>query len=487
MLKIKITDIDKNALALKEIKYIFETLCLTIGTPWHFVPAHFTGPVDVYYGLNETVSARLYIKANPESVLKSKKAPRVFQESGITFMDFSDQPVAASYTTTSDNQVVLKNDIVYSLFYLIAGKSEADIPRNKLDQHDVFQSVLYKNNLLHTPVFNQYAELIAELFADVYEFAPRWKDGKKAALALSHDTDYPEMIKSIEILRYILTNRNKLKFSTIPDILSGKNHFWQFDNFIELEQAYGAKSAFYFCPLKGSLFRYFFIAPDPFYDTSTTKFKAVFKKLNDIGFETGLHSSYFAYQSLASFKKEKEKLQEEAGFEIVGNRHHYWHLNQDDPSETAFIHQESGLFYDSSLSFEKHSGFRYSICTPFNLWHKTQEKALSILQLPPTLMDDHLFGHARNHSFATFKEHIDSLVQSVADYRGVFVADFHARVLNTTFFPQWGEAYQYLLEAIAAREDFYIDTPINICKYWQERMTHLKNQAKDEVSGVYQR
>ena len=167
--------------------------------------------------------------------------------------------------------------------------------------------------------------------------------------------------------------------------------------------------------------------------------------------------------------------------EILGNRHHYWHMNPENPSETALIHQNSGLFYDSSISFERHSGFRYSICTPFNLWNEKASEALSILQLPPTLMDDHLFGHAEHTSFSNYEEHIDSLVNAVTENGGVFVADFHVRVLNSTFYPKWADAYKYLLETVTRKGEFYIDTPLNISKHWQQRITKIKESSKDEI------
>jgi len=178
------------------------------------------------------------------------------------------------------------------------------------------------------------------------------------------------------------------------------------------------------------------------------KYKKAVQILLENDFEVGQHASYFAFKSEKQFKKEKDKLETVFGVEILGNRHHYWHTNPEDPSETALIHENIGLLYDSSISFEKHSGFRYSICTPFHLWSRNESKMLSVLQIPPTLMDDHLFGYQKYNSFSNYEEQIASLVHSVLKNQGVFVADFHTRVLNSTFSPNWGVAYEYLLKTI---------------------------------------
>ena len=94
--------------------------------------------------------------------------------------------------------------------------------------------------------------------------------------------------------------------------------------------------------------------------------------------------------------------------------------------------------------------------------------------------------HARPVPFTTmshFKKygsHIDSLLDSVKKYEGVFCADYHVRGLNTTFYPKWGESYKYLLNEICMSNDFYSNTPINIAKYWLSREQKILDRSIDE-------
>ena len=90
--------------------------------------------------------------------------------------------------------------------------------------------------------------------------------------------------------------------------------------------------------------------------------------------------------------------------------------------------------YDTSIVFQQHSGFRYGICSPYFLYDKVEKKDIKVLQLPPTVMDDHLFTHANNTKFKTFEDHIDSLVDTIYKYQGILMVDFHVRVLIKCFF-----------------------------------------------------
>jgi hypothetical protein len=373
-----------------------------------------------------------------------------------------------------DNEkVLLTNDIIFSSFYLLTGWNEKFINRDNKDRHNIQQSFLYQNNLLHTPIVNKYADILLDVFKGSRQPLPPWPYGKKYAVALSHDVDYPVMIKWIEAIRYCAKNKPNINPVKIFDILFGKETFWNFEKCMELETRYSLKSAFYFCGYKGNLLRYLFYSPDPFYDVSGKKFYQVFQNIKNQGFEIGMHASYLAYKSVVSFKAEKQKIESVLGKNITGNRHHYWHWNQDDPAQTSAIHNEIGLVYDSSICFEKHSGFRYAISSPFHLYASNASARIDTLQLPPSLMDSHLFDFRKESNFTKYEDMIDSLIHNAKSSGGVFVVDFHPRTLNNTFFPEWGDSYKYLLDEICKNDDFFCDTPTGIANYWLEREKQL--------------
>jgi len=343
---------------------------------------------------------------------------------------------------------------------------------------------LYREKILHDPIVNQYATLLRDLFKTSHHPIPLWPSNKKYAVAFSHDVDYPEMIRPIEVVRYLGKYKSKAKLTKIIDIFTGKENFWKFEDWVKLENRYGLKSAMYFCGAKGSLLRYFLKAPDPFYDIREDQFKGVLNDLVQGGFEVGMHSSYLAYQSIGKFQKEKKTVEESLGGPIFGNRHHYWHMNPDNLSETAVMHDEIGLYYDSSICFAKRSGFRFGICSPFHLYDPLRQREVGVLELPTSLMDDHLFKYFRLSYFSKPQFEIDALMDSVNRYSGLFFVDYHVRGFNETFYPKWVASYQYILEKINEDGDVYSDTPLNIARYWKKREEDILRESKDEYRGV---
>ena len=160
-------------------------------------------------------------------------------------------------------------------------------------------------------------------------------------------------------------------------VLVGKKHHWQFDYWMRMEQELEFRSAFYFVPRKGSLLEYATHTPDPFYDINSKNFKNLFSSLSDNGFEIGLHASYRAHESEENFYAEKMKLEKLCGQKIIGNRHHYWHLNPHDNEETLLMHEKIGLEYDASIFNEHFLGWKRGLCSPYYPFHTKSRKQIN--------------------------------------------------------------------------------------------------------------
>jgi len=363
-------DPDSTPLGLKKTKYVLKLLLKTAGFPYHFTK-HCKNADIVYRGNDSTgeCNARLVIKSdeNLKKFCDKKHSGRILEEGGIPFIVFdklghTDNPTLSG---AEDNRVI-ENDIIFSVFYLVEGIQEKWTDKDKHGIHNVTQSFLYKDDYLYKSIVNIYSNLLREFFYESHQPLDIWPDNKTYAVALTHDCDYPEIKRGVEAVRYIIKKKASAKIHKIFDILFSKNQtFWNFSEWIELEQKYGLKSAFYFCAFKGSMWTYYLTNPNPFYDITTTKYRNLFRDLKGKGFEIGLHSSYHAYASEEAFRDEREKLMECSEAEVLGNRHHYWHTSPKNFCDTVGIHRNVGFLYDTSLCFEKHCGFRRSICTPF--------------------------------------------------------------------------------------------------------------------------
>jgi len=481
--RIIIEKIPGGSLAISEIKYTFRTFLSIAGLPFHFIEDE-KERADIYYGKDCPGDYGLFIEMADIRRENIGRPIKAVKENNHVFLLFTNRQREDNLLITKTNNTCIWNDIILSSFYLLSGWEERFIHRDRKDRHVVQESFLYREKILHDPIVNQYSTMLRNLFRTSHNPISLWPSNKRYAVALSHDVDYPEMFRWIEVLRYLGKYRMKSKMRKVIDIIIGKESFWKFEDWVKLENRYGLKSAMYFCGAKGSLLRYVFKAPDPFYDVRQDQFKRVLNYLVQNGFEVGLHSSYLAYQSTDRFLEEKITVEESLREPIFGNRHHYWHMNPDNLSETALIHDEIGLLYDSSVCFAKRCGFRFGICSPFHLYDPIRHRHARVLELPTSLMDDHLFKYFGLSYFSKPQFEIDALINSVKEHGGVFLVDYHVRGFNETFYPKWVETYKYILNKINEDGDFYSDTPLNIARYWKNREEDILRESKDEYCGV---
>jgi len=469
----------EGSLTLSEIKYTFQTLLNIAGLPYHFIKDQ-KDRADIYYGKACLGEYGLFIERADIRRENIGSPTKVVKENHRVFLLFANNQREDRLFVENKKHPCIWNDIILSSFYLLSGWEERFIHRDRKDRHVVKESFLYRERILHDPIVNQYATLLRDLFSASHDPVPLWPSNKKYAVALSHDVDYPEMIRWIEVLRYLWKYKSKAKLVKVIDIITGKENFWKFEDWVNLENRHGLKSAMYFCGAKGGLLRYVLKAPDPFYDVRENQFKGILNHLFQKGFEVGMHSSYLAYQSIDRFLEEKKTVEESLRQSIFGNRHHYWHMNPDRPSETAVMHEKVGLFYDSSICFSKRSGFRFGICSPFHFYDPIRQGPVGVLELPTSLMDDHLFKYFRLSYFTNPQFEIDALIHSVKEHAGLFVLDYHVRGFNKTFYPRWVESYEYILKKAKEEGDYYSDTPLNIAKFWKNREENILGESKDE-------
>jgi hypothetical protein len=178
--------------------------------------------------------------------------------------------------------------------------------------------------------------------------------------------------------------------------------------------------------------------PDVFYDIRSAEFRRLFQYLIEEGCEIGLHASYHAHRTAGQIGREKRVLESVAGTTVEGGRHHYWHLNPEAPNDTLLEHERAGLAYDSSLGFEFYPGFRRGICHPFRVFHPGERREIGTLQLPPTWMDDHFDRRLAKNEVKDPDSYATALLGHVRATGGIAVLDYHARGMNSDFYPRYG-------------------------------------------------
>ena len=462
-----------------EVAYVFRTLLTTGGYPWHLEWADAAqGPVDIAYGEAARERAIVFI---PQVNWEFARAPACDPvESGVLhgvpFLQFNGAAPAGA--GARDGVLEFSTDVIFSSYWWLTGAREPTYPRDRWDNLSLDGSVIRRDGLLMRPPVSLLADCLRRHFQAMGLAAtrPGWVGQHGGAFAFTHDVDYPEIIRWIEAPRALLQGRPALA----RDLTTGRSHFWQFQEWIAFERELGARPTFYFMVRRGSLPRYALGTPDAFYDVETPRFAALFNELRARGCEIGLHASYHAHRSAAELAKEREKLERVAGTAVLGNRHHYWHLDPRSPNETLRRHEAAGLSYDSSLAFEFYPGFRRGICHPFQPFHPGERRVLDIVQLPPAWMDDHFDRRRTVNGIEDPDATAQALVDVVRHTGGVALVDYHARGMNADVFPRYGP----WLRRFAGRElagNVSFRTGAEITREFQDHARTLECVSRDEL------
>jgi hypothetical protein len=378
---------------------------------------------------------------------------------------------------------VCHRDIIFDIFWLTTGQEEKYWPQNKHGHFDL-SGAASQQQALRLALGSGLGSSLEKIFSEwgCPAPAPRWPAGKRAAAGIGHDVDYPEVIPWLEPWR-IIHRRRWRGAGAATAVWRGERSHWHFSSWMQLEKSLGTRSAFYFVPRQGSLLEYAAGTPDPFYDVRSPHFRKLFRDLADEGFEIGLHASYLAFTSHDKFASEKQLLEEASNQSVLGNRHHYWHLNPQDPESTLRLHEQIGMKYDTSLIHERYLGWRRGLSWPFFPFHQKERRELKTLQISTTWMDDQLFGYRQDNP-GDRRELLQALADKAAEQGGCLLIDVHDYVYDDVLFPDWAETYRSLWEYLISRSDFWIDTPGNIAEHWIKRHTNITKASQGLTGAV---
>lgn len=423
-----------------EAKYVLQTLLHTAGFATHFVWADDDRSADLYYGPRTDSAARVQI---PSIGWRFDSAPdrapaAVVTALALPFFTFPGEVRRAGLSDATSLR--FPSDIVFASYWLLTGAAEPSYPRSRFDDLDLDASLFVREQLGSQPLVSLYAARLRAFLDPNGTLAVPWEwEGRDArfAFALTHDVDYPEIIRPIEVAR-VLAARKVKGLGLAGRVARGDSHFWIFREWMDVAQRAGTRSCFYFMARQGSLLQYAMGTPDDFYDVRTPRFQRLFDELRESGCEIGLHASYHAHRSSAQLKHEVQRIADAARVECSGNRHHYWHLDPDNPNETLRRHGEAGLRYDSSLGLEYYPGYRRAICHPFRVFHPGTRRQLPTVQLPPAWMDDHFDRRRAKNGITDPDAAARALLEAARATRGIVVVDYHSRGLNTDFYPHYG-------------------------------------------------
>jgi hypothetical protein len=428
-----------------EVKYVFRTLTRIAGFPYEFRWINRGDDhqaVDVYYGPkpeDSTASVTIPACGRHFSSASWSEPQGLADDNGVPVLEFHADPTNHA-RCRGGTGLSFSEDVIYGCFWLLIGAREPHYSRDRWDNLHLDGSSFLRLNLQSKPLVSMYGTMLRDHFRRQgrTHLTPPWSQlGDRLAVALTHDVDYPEIIRWVECLRLLASRRHK-GLRLAGQVLRGNSNFWKFPEWMAFAKELGGRSAFYFMARQGSLLQYARGTPDAFYDVRTPAFRSLLEQMKEEGFEVGLHASFNAYRDSDQLAREKQLIEEVAGGTVDGNRHHFWHMDPTAPHETMQKHEAVGLKYDSSLAFELYPGFRRGICHPFRPFHPVQRRELRLVQLPPAWMDDHYDRRLAYNKIEDAVTYAKTLADLTRTTGGALVLDYHVRGMNADFYPRYG-------------------------------------------------
>ena len=360
------------------------------------------------------------------------------------------QKDASEEIKTEDNHKVITNkndsihfgfDIIMSAFHLLSCQEEYLI--KKRDKHGRFlgeYSPRDNYNLLEEPLVHYYALILRECILSLSNnaYLPSSKENLRAFL--THDVDNIDKnfwLVSSKIL-HLLKKPSLIKLRSLLNILkTDKYHYWNFEEYIKLENKYNAKSIFYF--LGGKRGRY-----GARYNWG--RLKNIFHYIQKRGWGVGLHANYYYFDDTSNLKMNKEILELVSNSKIIGNRTHYLRFKI---PETFHKLIESNIKYDTSIGYPDRVGFRAGFAFPYKPFNIERNEVINIIEIPLIIMDVVLFAQFGQDKERILRK-IKELINKVEGVGGYITINWHNIYLSNEEFNGCREMYEEILNYICA-------------------------------------
>lgn len=421
---------------------------MALGYAWREVES--TQDADVYYGSPRSATARLTINASPWT---HSSLAECFTETPLTI-------------TNGARGWHIAEDIPHLLFQLMTGAAESTWRRGR---HGLLRVPPDSQPAMRRATASRCVLALGDAFraAGLPRGIPRWPRGAVAAAAVSHDVDYPEVVRALEPLR-IVARQGVGGIGAAWSAVTGRRHHWHFDTWMTLERSLGIASVFYFAARRGSVLQYALGRPDPLYSIHDPRIADVIRMLVAGGWEVGLHASYDTWRSTEMLVSERAALETVTGQPIAGLRHHYWHLDEVHPQRTLQAHADTGFLYDASLAHDSVMGFRHGVAWPYRPWNADTGRPIETLQLPTSWMEEHSFSHWSG-SRADATTALNELVDTVSTVGGCLLVDLHEYMVDEVLHPGRFAMSRSLLTRVASDSAFWTATPVEIARHWCAR------------------
>jgi len=358
-------------------------------------------------------------------------------------------PVIYGHPLPNQNFIQVENgcirlgiDIFGSIFFMLTRYEEYVKPdRDQFDRFPATASLAYQEGFLHRPIVNEYVEI---LWACMKKLWPGLKrKPRQFKMQVSHDVDLPYqhaftglplLARNVagELLKRRKPRQGLSRICTWSQVKQGNlsaDPFNTFDWLMDLSEKHGLTSAFYFITDTTDHKR------DGNYDIRHPLICQLLQRIHQRGHEIGLHPSFNTYLDAVQTHKEFEILRQvcvEAGIEqnSWGGRQHC--LRWKVPLTWRCL-ENSGLSYDSTLTFADVAGFRCGTCYEYPVYDVESRESLDLVERPLVVMECSVLNRQymdMEKDLLRAFNHIRDLKMVCRQFKGDFTLLWHNSMLH---------------------------------------------------------
>lgn len=461
--------IDKRLAHKNEAIYVFRTFCAVMGLGM----ALKENPQDAQINYSSQAQAGAINIVPDDYSLWFAKIPQAKMVEGKIILSVHGSKHERIFERLQ-GRVSFNYDIIAASFYMLSRMEERQI--NQRDIWGCFPAkagIAIKEGFLEFPVLNGYIRLLEEILSGYlekkYDFLPRWPNNYDFCVCLHHDVDRPfkgdfqsagNILKTgrgMNMLASMVLNRLTQK------LRGSKDEYYNFDEYMDLEEGHGFKSTFNFTAPALRNSRY-----DPLYSLDNPRITEAIKRVLSRGFKVGLHAGYDSYLDARVIETEKKSLEKITGASVKGVLQHYLRLECPDTWEKQ---AQAGLEYDMTLGYNEAVGFRAQAAFPFYPYSFASRQAIPVLVLPLVIMDGTLFLEMKLSAEEATEKSI-GLLSSLKESGGCASVLWHINTWCEKDFPGYRTVYKNVMEWLG-RQRVWVTSGEELCGWWKNRSNKL--------------
>jgi hypothetical protein len=286
--------------------------------------------------------------------------------------------------------------------------------------------------------------------------AAPWPDGRRWAVAVTHDLDVVQWWPAFTALRLAELARKgawgraaRAGVAAIGAI--GRNPVHRgIGALLEQERGAGVHSTWFI--LCGTPSWRTFLAGDLTYRPEAATVRAVLADVLRNGHAIGLHGSLVTMTEPtgAAFREQRSRLAGLAAREVAGVRQHFLRL---EPDRTPRAMRAAGFRYDSTAGFADRNGFRLGVCDVVPAWYG-EGQGSPLAEVPFAWMDRALSKYRDVEDPAAWVTDALDLASACRSVEGLWVGVWHPNLIPPLGFPDAPAAYARLLDGLLAGDPF---------------------------------